>query len=442
MTNHIQIKMLALNNIKIPAAELRHHAPGKIKKLIKSVKRFGILVPLLIDGTGSIIDGVARYQAAKALGVGHLPVIDCSFLTQDEVRALRFSLNRLQEEVVWNKEAVATELRHLVEVGFDLDLTGFEAVEIENFFEIGEAEAEVEDVNVSTLTLAAVSQIGNVWLLKGRHGEHRVACGDIRSSELRKELFEGVLAAACFMDPPYNLAINGHVSGTGKHKEFAVASGELSDEEFKSFLQNTLTTTYDHLAANAVSFVCMDWRHCLHLAAAGDASALELVNICVWTKSNPGMGSFYRSQHELVFVFKRKGQPHRNNVELGRHGRSRSNVWPYRGVNVFSGERELLNSHPTPKPSALVADAIRDVTLPGEIVFDAFLGSGTTLIAAERTLRRCYATEIEPIYVDLAIRRWQLETGLTAVRLSDGTSFTELDNAANEAEVVDGSVQP
>lgn len=429
MKNTLLIEMTPLEALKAPIAILRNHNPAKIRKLKKSIKRYGILAPLLIN-SNQIVDGFARFQAAKAAGLEAVPTIDISFFSESQLRALRLTLNRLQEEVKWDRKTVAFELKFLAKMQFELDQTGFDTVEIENYLEIGEPEADVEDLNVSLLAMAAVSKLGDVWVLNGNHGEHRVGCGDFRAEEFLKRIFGESSAAACFTDPPYNVRVQGHVSGTGKHTEFAVASGELTDEEFEIFLRAMLVIIYRHLLANAVAFVCMDWRHCRHLAAAGEACELELLNLCVWTKSNPGMGSFYRSQHELIFVFKVKGQPYRNNVELGRHGRSRSNVWPYRGVNVFGAERHLLDSHPTPKPSAMVADAIRDVTLPGEIVFDPFLGSGTTLIAAERTHRRCYATEIEPKYIDLAIRRWQLETGLEAIRLSDGLSFAEAEKSA------------
>ncbi len=440
MKNTPKIEMTPLEALQEPLMIQRTHTPAKIRKLTKSIKRFGILAPLLIS-SNQIVDGIARFQAAKGAGLEAVPTIDISYFSENELRALRLALNRLQEEVQWNKKAVALELSFLINEGFDLDEIAFDTAEIENHLEIGESVADVEDLNVSSLAMAAVSRLGDVWLLKGNHGEHRVGCGDFRDEELRKRIFGESLAAACVTDPPYNVRIQGHVSGTKKHKEFPFASGEMTDEQYEIFLRALLVIIYRHLLRNAIAFVSVDWRHCRHLAAAGAACELELLNVCVWTKSNPGMGSFYRSQHELIFVFKLNGQPYRNNIELGRHGRSRSNVWPYRGVNVFGAERHLLESHPTPKPSAMIADAILDVTLPGEIVFDPFLGSGTTLIAAERTHRRCHAMEIEPKYVDLGIRRWQLETGLEAFRLSDGLSFAEAEKSAYPVNVADDQVQ-
>lgn len=432
MSNHLEMRLTALATLRLPEVVARVHSASKLRKLRRNIERFGVMVPLLIDGDGCIIDGVARFEAAKAAGVGDVNTINVAYLSADDMRALRLALNRLQEEVTWDRQVVAAEFRHLVGLGFELDLTGFDTVEIENLLEIGSTPGEVEELNASVALGPIVSRLGDVWSMASGKLGHRVACGDFRDEGLRKQLFAGTRAAACFTDPPYNVAIGGHVSGTGRHGEFAMASGEMTDLEFEQFLASMLDIVDAHLQVTGVVFVCMDWRHIRHLLNAGMACRLELLNLAVWAKSNAGMGSFYRSQHELVAVFKRAGEPHRNNVELGRHGRSRSNVWEYRGVNVFGPERHLLNEHPTVKPAALVGDAIRDVTLPSEIIFDPFFGSGTTLIAAERTRRSCIGLEIEPKYVDLGVRRWQLETGRAAVRVADGLSFAEAEELARQ----------
>ena len=438
MSNQLTIQMIEPKSLQIPEKTVRIHSRSKLQKLKKSIIRFGLLAPLLITSQGQIVDGVARFKAAMAAELEFVPAIVVSHLSADEIRVLSLSMNRLQEEVTWDREVIAGEFRYLISVGFELDLTGFDTVEIENYLEIGEPEADVEVIDASLMERPLVSRPGDVWVLVGKM-RHSIACGDSRNIELVEKLFGKILAAACFADPPYNVRIQGHVSGTGKHREFAFASGDMTAEEFQIFLENYLVIIFSLLQQNGVAFVCMDWRHVRHLLNAGESRNFELINIVVWTKSNPGMGSFYRSQHELIVVFKRKGQSHRNNIELGRHGRSRSNVWPYRGVNVFGPERHLLDLHPTVKPSAMVADAIRDVTLPGEIVFDPFLGSGSTLIAAERTQRRCFGIEIEPKYVDLSIRRWQLETGQSAIRLADGVSFNDAEELSIKANLTDRS---
>jgi 16S rRNA G966 N2-methylase RsmD len=242
-------------------------------------------------------------------------------------------------------------------------------------------------------------------------------------------LMAGESAQMVFIDPPYNVPIDGHVCGSGrvKHAEFVMASGEMSEPEFTAFLETVL----HHLAGNSVvgsiHFVCMDWRHAFELLTAGRAAYTELKNLCVWNKSNAGMGSLYRSQHELVFVFKSGTAPHINNVELGRHGRYRTNVWNYPGINTLKpGRLEELAMHPTVKPAALVADAIKDCSRRGGVVLDAFAGSGTTIIAAERTARRARALELDPRYVDVALRRWQDLTNQDAVNAETGSTFAQI----------------
>ena len=441
LSNQLSMGLVPLASLRVPKTPLRVHSASKMRKLRRSIEKWGVLTPLLVEGDGRIVDGVARCEAAKAVGLQHLNVIDVSYLGAAEIRTLRLALNRLQEEATWDRQAVAAELHHLVDIGFDLDLTGFDTVEIENLLEIGDSPGDVEDLDASLTAGPVVSQRGDVWRMPLGKREHRVACGDFRDEELRQQLFGEEQAAACVTDPPYNVPIRGHVSGTGKHSEFAMASGEMSEPEFEAFLITTLTAIVSLLQVGGVIFVCMDWRHIRLLLNAGVANGLELLNLAVWVKSNPGMGSFYRSQHELIAVFKRPTEAHRNNIELGRHGRSRSNVWQYRGVNVFGPERHLLNAHPTVKPSAMVGDAIRDVTAPGEIIFDPFLGSGSTLIAAERTHRRCFGIEIEAKYVDLAVRRWQLETGRDAIRLADGVCFSDAEALAAQTETDSKAVQ-
>lgn len=435
MRNILEIRDTALADLKPPPNVLRYHSDRKMKALTKHVEENGVMAPLMTTSDGTIIDGRARYLAAERAGLTDVRTICVSHLPESRIRALRLSLNRFQEEASWDRPGVAEELRHLLEINFDLELTGFSTVEIESYLEIeGSPPGEEETVDASSLSAPPVSKPGDIWSLPG-NSAHRLACGNSHDPTLADRLFDGRQAQACFSDPPYNVRISGFVSGTGRHKEFAQGSGEMSDSEFVEFLLRAQQATISRLSPDAVAFWCIDWRHLWHMVEASRRSGLELLNMAVWVKSNGGMGSLYRSQHELICVFKRPGAQHRNNIELGRHGRTRTNVWEYRGVNVMGPERHLLSLHPTVKPAALVADAIRDVTLPGDIVFDPFLGSGTTLIAAERTKRVCYGIDIEPKYVDLAIRRWQAETGRDAVRLADGVAFNEAEERPNHAPV-------
>jgi DNA modification methylase len=426
MRNDMEIERVPIAQLKPYPKTLRIHNRKKRRKLASLLRRFGQAVPVLIDEAYHIIDGHAVVDALKELGSEDVAVIIVRNRTPAEIRALRLALNRIVVEAKWDQGNLGTEFCELLELGFDLELTGFDAIEIDMALDIEQPTAGiVEEVlaeDVEPMGEAKVVARGDVWRL----GDHVIACGESQDAELLRRLMGERNAAVVFTDPPYNLKIRGHVSGKGKivHREFAMGSGEMSKEEFKSFLVNFLVALLPSLVNGAILFVCMDWRHLREILDAGDQADLELKNVCVWAKSNAGMGTFYRSQHELVLVFKHGNAPHQNNFELGQRGRSRSNVWSYRGVNTFGKDRmELLGAHPTVKPVALVADALRDVSRRGEIVIDPFLGAGSTLLAAEETGRVCIGAEIDPAYVEVAIRRWQKQTGRDAVSAMTGETF-------------------
>jgi DNA modification methylase len=333
--------------------------------------------------------------------------------------------NRLAEKAGWDKEILAVELQGLLADGFEVVLTGFEAPEIDVILDAAE-DAKSDRHGDDNIPAAgpAVTQAGDLWLL----GPHRVFCGNALEGASYDNLLDGAKASLIFTDPPYNVTIDGNVGGKGQihHRPFAMGCGEMTSPAFTHFL----TQTFQHLAANSldgsIHYTCMDWRHMPEMLAAGYKVYTELKNVCVWNKSNGGMGTFYRSKHELVFVWKSGTAPHLNNFELGQHGRNRTNVWDYAGVNTFrSGRMEELQMHPTVKPVALVADAIKDCSKQGDIVLDPFSGSGTILIAAERTGRKARALELDPSYVDVAIRRWEKLTGKSAT-LSTGETFEEI----------------
>jgi DNA modification methylase len=433
--NHLVMQLTPISDVKVSPYAVRKHDIGKLRKLVAHIKRYGQISPIIIEDGGFVVDGHARLEAAIKAGLTHVLTIDISHLPEADRRGIRLAMNRLAEGGIWDKKALAREFRYLMEIGYELDLTGFETFEIENTLSIDNgAPGDIEQLDPRLLAVKPVSKLGDIWRLGSAALAHRLACGDCRDEKLMETLFIGQTAAVCFSDPPYNVRIEGFASGLGKtlHREFVMASGEMTKAQFASFLAAILALIFARLARGAFAYVCMDWRHISDLIVAAEALNLELENLAVWVKTNPSMGSLYRSQHELVAIFGRRGEKHRNNVELGKHGRSRSNVWQYRGVNVMGPERHLLSEHPTVKPSALVADAIRDTTLPGDLVFDPFLGSGTTMLAAQRSERICFGVEIEPLYVDLAVRRWQSETGLKAVRHSDGLTFDEASVATGE----------
>lgn len=433
----------------VPAAELRRASRSvrrrdraQVRTIQQSIERFGNVLPILITDSGEIIDGHTRVEALIALGIEMIPCIRVAQLSEREIRALRIALNRTQETGAWDENALSIELNDLIELGEDVLTLGFDAAEIDALLEIEADDGPGDDPAEGSgqppdLDGATITQPGDLWSLR----DHQVLCANARDRAAARPLWQHPVAMV-FTDPPYNVPISGHArSGSdGRYAEFAEASGEMTDEAFQTFLTEALGTSTGALEPNGLVYVCMDWRHMDVLQRALRGLGLELVNLCVRVKSNGGMGSLYRSRHELVFVAGQRGAAHRNNVQLGRFGRNRTNVWEYTGATGGAGltEDDAFHVHPTVKPISLVADAILDATAVGETVLDPFLGSGTTLLAAERTRRCCIGIEIEPAYVDLAVRRWQDLTGLDAVDTRSGETFTQ--RAANAPHVDDRRV--
>jgi DNA modification methylase len=424
------LKWIAIDALTPNARNARTHSKKQIRQIADSITAFGFVVPLLIDEGGVIIGGHGRYAAAKLLGLEQVPVIEVEGLSEAKRRALALADNKIGENAGWDRELLAAELPELAEIlvvdGLDISITGFAPVEIDQLttdFE-NDASDPVDAVDPASATTAPVSRPGDLWEL----GNHRILCGDARDADAIGRLMGGSRAAMAFLDPPYNVRVRDIVGrGRVKHSEFAMASGELSRRDFVQFLKATLTAAAAVSRDGAVHFVCMDWRHIGELLEAAGTVYGETLNMAVWVKSNAGQGSFYRSQHELVGVFRVGDGAHLNNIELGRHGRSRSNVWHYAGVNAFrAGRLDELKSHPTVKPVALVADAIKDCTRRGDIVLDTFCGSGTTILAAERVGRRACALELEPRFVDVAVKRWQAFSGKDAIHAETGLTFDEL----------------
>jgi DNA modification methylase len=386
----------------------RTHPKRQIEQIQASIAAFGFTNPILADPDLRVIAGHGRLLAAKAMGLASMPVIVIEGLSGAQVRALRIADNKIALNAGWDLEILQQELAELgtLDVTFDPTLTGFSTGEIDVILQGPE---DPDDETVPAVPTAPRTRPGDVWVL----GEHRVGCGDARDlAFVQRVIGDGARIDAAFMDPPYNVKIGGHAVAKGSHREFAMASGEMDEAEFRAFLEATLGTAVSVSRDGAVHFVCMDWRHMDDVSVVGRGLYGALLNLCVWNKSNAGMGSLYRSKHELVFVYRVEATAHLNNVELGRHGRNRTNVWDYASVNSLKGSRkDDLALHPTVKPTGLVADAIQDVTRRGDLVLDLFLGSGTTLIAAERTGRRCRGIEFDPAYVDVAITRWAERTG-------------------------------
>jgi DNA modification methylase len=420
-SNTLKLVTINLADLQMPDRALRKHPDSQIRKLARSLEKFGWVSPILVTSENEIVAGTARVLAARKLRHTSAPALRVDHLTPEQVRLYRIADNRLAEEADWDREALRLEIAELVDLDLDLELTGFEVGEIDLLLEPEDGSTKDADT-VPAAPESALSQPGDVWQI----GPHRLVCGDALDPQTYALALEGKHADAVFIDAPYNVKIDRNVCGLGRvrHREFVQASGEMSDAEFAGFLTKAHKQLAEAIKPGGVLFSCMDWRSIATLIRAGQAAELDLINLAVWDKGVGGMGSLYRSQHELVAVFRSPGASHRNNVELGKHGRNRTNVWSYAGMNSASaGRDELLAMHPTVKPVELVADAIKDVTAHGECVLDCFGGSGTTMVAAEKTRRKAVLIELDPIYVDTIILRMKKTTGLDAVHAVTGERF-------------------
>lgn len=396
----------------------RTHSRKQIRQIADSIQRFGFTNPVLVSDDDEIIAGHGRVEAAKLLGLSTVPILRLSHLSPEERRAYVLADNKLALNAGWDQDILAIELQALIDLDFDVTLTGFSLAEVDFTLDAArERDLEMPVGNEDAIPLMAeqvVTRKGDVWIL----GRHRLVCGDARDPEDYARLLGDDQVDLIFTDPPYNVPIDGHVCGSGRirHREFAMGVGEMSQDAFTSFLIDALTPMAARCRDGAIAFVCMDWRHMTEVLNAGGKAFSELKNLCVWNKTNGGMGTFYRSKHELVFVYKIGTAPHTNTFGLGDSGRYRTNVWDYPGISSISANRtEELAMHPTVKPTAMVADAIKDCSRRGDIVLDGFGGSGTTLIAAEVCGRAARLIEFDPHYCDVIIRRFELLTGKRVV---------------------------
>lgn len=383
----LSITNLKISELKPYSRKARTHSRKQIRQIARSIEEFGFLNPIIVDENNEIIAGHGRVEAAKLIGLNEVPTVQIGHLSAAQKKAYILTDNRLAELAGWDKEILTVELQGLQAEGFDVVITGFDTAKVDILFDA--AADKKSDRNGDDNIPASgpsVSQAGDLWIV----GDHRLFCGDALEGTSYDRLMNGDKANLIFTDPPYNVTIAGNVGGNGQihHREFAMGSGEMTSPAFIAFLAQTFRHLAAHSADGSIHYTCMDWRHIQEILTAGYQVYSELKNVCVWNKSNGGMGTFYRSKHELVFVWKSGTAPHVNNFELGQHGRNRTNVWDYAGVNTFrSGRMDELQMHPTVKPVALVVDAIKDCSKQGDIVLDPFCGSGTLLIAAERTGR-------------------------------------------------------
>ena len=424
----VQVEYLPTDQLRPADNVTRRHTRVQLRKLAQGIAEHGFIVPVTVYGANIIASGHARWEAAKLAGLSEIPTIRLEHLTDEQARLFAIADNKLTEGGTWDLDALRIEFAAIQVTAptIELDSSGFT---------IGERDVLVGRHRVADLADlddlpeaardAPVSRLGDIWVL----GRHRVVCGDATDPDVITAVVDGKLVRAVVSDPPFNVKIAGNVSGLGKakHPEFAMASGEMTKSEFVEFLRRSIATTQPHLIDGALLFLFQDWRHIADLVAAAEACDLDQLNLLIWAKTNAGMGTFYRSAHELIGLFKHGNGKHTNNVELGRYGRNRTNVLNYPGVNTFTkGRAQALALHPTVKPVALLADLILDASGPGEIILDPFGGSGSTLIAAEKTDRTAYLVELSPVYVDVIVKRFQEATGMPAVHAVSGRTFAEL----------------
>lgn len=442
------IEHVAVRSLKPYPRNARRHSKAQIKQIAASIERFGFNNPVLIADDGEIVAGHGRVAAAQLLGIETVPAVRLSHLSEVEKRAYIIADNKLALNAGWDREMLAIELQGLIELDFEAELTGFSLAELDIVLDEASesatdgADASTED-NVPSYRhdAPAVTQPGDLWML----GRHRLISGDAREADAYAALLGDEAVDLICTDPPYNVPIDGHVCGSGRirHRNFAMGVGEMNKDQFTRFLVDTLGPAAARCRDGAIAYVFMDWRHMGELLNAGEQVFAELKNLCIWNKTNGGMGTFYRSKHELIFVFKIGTAPHVNTFGLGESGRYRTNVWDYAGVNTFrEGRLDELEMHPTSKPVGLVADAIKDCSRRGGIILDPFGGSGTTLIAAHRSGRLARLIEYDPAYCDVILRRFETVTGTPAILARTGQSFEDV-AAARTSHVPDAStVQP
>lgn len=421
-----------------PRKRVRTHTKKQIRKLAKSLRDFGWTAPIVVDEHDNILAGHARHEAALLNGWTQVPVLVLRDLTETQKRALSIADNRIALDAGWDQDLLSSELSELKDLLPELNLgvfdLGFEPPEIDAIF--GDRIDPEEDFadTAPPIQDKAISRSGDLWDLGGKH---RIYCGSSLDSQSWKSLCGPDRAAAVISDPPYNVAIRSIVGrGAIRQREFLQASGEMSETQFREFLETALALATRYSVAGSLHYLFMDWRHAYDLQMVGRSVYTSMENLVVWVKTNGGMGSFYRSQHELIFVFKNGDAPHLNNIELGRHGRNRTNVWNHAGANSFrAGRLDDLATHPTVKPVGLIADAMRDCTKRGDIVIDPFLGSGSMILAAEKVGRRGFGIELDPLYSDAAIRRWQTSARRDATLFGTGQTFEAVaDERARKTE--------
>lgn len=428
----LKVARRRIEELKPANRQIRRTAKAHTERLVRVISITGVCAPILIDKHDRVIDGHSVVEAAKALGIESLPCVLIEHLTDSEIEFLKVAINRVSECGDWDLDELRPLLIDLRDEGFVLTDTCFSIPELDIIVLDDASSGSEQEDEVTEPPEAPVTREGDLFILDG----HRIYCGDSTQLESYAAVLECEKAAAIFTDPPWNIPIKGFVSS--QHEDFKMGAGEMAPEAFAEFTSRFSECCVEVLEDEGVMFTCIDWRSMQLIIGCALEAGLQLINTAVWNKGSGGMGGLYRSAHELIPVFCKGKSPRVNNVELGRHGRDRTNVWSYPGANRRgSSASEALKHHPTPKPVDMVQEAIIDVTNPGEVVLDPFLGSGTTLLAAERSGRFARGIEIDPGYVDVCVQRWEAETGRFAVHKETGVTFTELRGLRADEETAD-----
>jgi DNA modification methylase len=409
-------------DLGLPSRNVRKADAAHISEVATAISNLGFCDPVLIDEQDHVLDGVIRVEAAKLLGLPRIPCIRANHLSTSECRLVRMALNRIGEKGSWNFDQLKLELQELIFQGAPIEITGFCLTEVDQII-IGEEPALTETGPLAPEPDAKpVAQIGDIFAM----GKHRIICGDSTDRRSLETLMSDDKARLILTDQPYNVSIADHIT-SGDCRELLMAGGEMSDTELRAFNTAWIGASLRHLCDGGLFGTFIDWRGYPAVHAAALQFGLVPLNLVVWAKTKAAMGSLYRSQHELLPLFKHGNAPHINNVELGKNGRGRSNVWNYPGAcSIGDKARKGLRHYPTVKPVAMIEDALLDMTERGDIVLDPFLGSGSTLIAAEGTGRRCRGLELDPLHVDVMLRRYEAVTRRPAILETTGETYTEL----------------
>ncbi len=437
----LKIETVNVEQLKPYKNNAKIHNPGQISQIAESIQQFGFVNPILIDENDEIIAGHGRFEAAKVLNLPQVPVIRIGHLTNVQKRKLRIADNRISENGGgWDADLLNIEIGELCELEdiADITITGFNDIEIDQILTEPRTKSEVKKLDAVPYVAddEIITVPGDIWEFDGGH---RIICGDSTDRDTFAKLLGNKRVNLVLQDPPFNIKIKGFVSGNGsvKHPDFAMAAGEMSDSEYTEFLGKNFALCSEFANDNAMIFNFIDWRNVMPMLTACKQNFARYINLCVWVKNKAGMGTPYRSQHELCTVFLNKDGKVPDHIQLGKYGRNRSNVWHYYGCNSYGPHRNDLKMHPTVKSFEMLSDIMLDVTSIGDAVLDCFLGSGSTFIAAQRHKRICYGIEYEPKYVDTCVKRFYEAFGIDAINLRTGKTYTDLlaeKHAAKEAQ--------